>query len=162
MLMCNGDYFPQHCGSSYPLHSPSALQTRPLIPRSFNPTQVLELGPYYQSTNALYVNMSQGGCIVQACGVFIRNLSHRIDPLNLVELFRSAGLLPIDHQLVRNRNSKVYVTAKFKSEDEAKLAVKVLHNMMHMGRILNVRLDSNVTAIEAVQQPLIVNGTSSR
>lgn len=119
--------------------------------------------PYARSTTGLPVNISYGAYITEAQGIFIRNLNNKVSLSELNELLRSVGR-PIESRLHNDTRTGVFrgvATAKFATEIEAKHAVQVLNNTQHMGRSINVRLDTERRVVGQTQGPLIVYGSNT-
>jgi hypothetical protein len=135
---------------------PTYRPQSPLVPL------VISQPPVYTASNSgMPVNIRDGAMLTEACGIFIQNLSYKVELDELKNLLCTVGQ-PIDCKVHKHRSgvSKGIATGKFASTHEAQLAVAHLNFKLHIGRTLKVHLDHDTTVIGQVGPPLIVNGSS--
>lgn len=148
---------------SYSLYmqQPAAYAAMPL-PTYAMPTMIPQMPVYASLNGAIPVNIQGGAVLTEARGIFMSNLSYKATQKELLALVNQVAS-PIEFKYFkdpRTGNFKGTATAKFATKEEAQAAVARLNQTVHMGMAINVRLDSERTAVGQVQAPLIVNGST--
>jgi RNA recognition motif-containing protein len=128
------------------------------------PTHVMapQMPVYAANSSGFPVNVRSGAFLTEARGIFLSGLSYSMGPNDLVALLNTVGR-PVDTQLHTDRTTgrfKGTATAKFATKEEAEFAVKRLDQTRHMGKVINVRLDTNRTIVGQVDSPVVVNGST--
>lgn len=117
--------------------------------------------PVYSTSNSgMPVNIRDGAILTESRGIFIQNLSYKVESDELKTLLYTVGR-PVDCKVHRDRSgvSKGVATAKCASTHEAQLAVTHLNRKPHRDMILKVRLDQDTTVVGQVGSPLVLNGS---
>lgn len=107
------------------------------------------------------MNVRGGAVLTEARGIFIRNLSYKVTPDDLLKLLSTVGH-PVHYNLIRDARTGMFkgaATATFSSTEQAKYAVMCLDRLQHMGMMLSVRLDTETTVVGR-SEPMVVNGSA--
>jgi hypothetical protein len=146
----------------YPQTPAYAPQPQVYAPAPVYPAYALPSPPIYStSTNGMPVNVRGGAVLTEARGIFIRNLSYRCTPEDLNGLLLQTVGYPINIQFLRDSRTGVFkgvATAKFASKELAQHAANTLDGRKHMGMMLRVRMDTDVTVVGQAE-PMVVNGS---
>lgn len=112
------------------------------------------------SNSGMPVNIRNGAILTEARGIFIQNLSYKVDSEELKNLLFTVGQ-PVECEVHRDRAgvSKGRATATFASAHEAQLAAIRLDGISYRSMVLKVRLDRDTTVVGQVGPPLVVNGS---
>lgn len=150
-------------GYSYPVYPPTTSYTIQPVFTTHMPQVIPSMAqaPVYSASNSgMPVNIRDGAMLTEARGIFIQNLSYKVNSDELKDLLYTVGR-PVDCKVHRDRSgvSKGVATAKFASTHEAQLAVTHLNRKTHRGMTLKVRLDQDTTVVGQVGPPLVVNGS---
>lgn len=134
---------------------------------AYNSAQMQQSVPqpvYSTSTSGLTVDISHGGMLTQARGVFISNINYKASKNDVRQLICATGARPLEitpHKDPKSGSFKGTATAKFSTKEEAQLVVRGLDGRQHMGLTLRARGDLDTTVVGSLQAPLIVNGSVS-
>jgi RNA recognition motif-containing protein len=108
------------------------------------------------------VNVGSGAMLTEARGIFIKGLSYQAKP-NDVNALLSKVAIPVEVKLHKDSRSGQFrgsATAKFATKEEAVAVVNSLGRTVHMGKTIEVRLDTERTVVGQTQGPVIVNGST--
>lgn len=118
--------------------------------------------PIHENDDGTPINVAQGFISIERRGVYVHNLSHDATSKDLEDLFRQVG--PVEGCEVLkgpDKGKQCKATVAFRSEGEAKAAIKKLDKTTFMGRVLAVRLNKDPTTTQEAPNTTKVAGPSS-
>lgn len=159
-----------------------ALQAQQALSAQLAPTNTPQQNPYqspmYMSAaNGTPVNVSRGAVRTEYRGIFVSGLNYKAHRKDVEAYFGRAGritALEVQKDPTTGK-SKGNATVQYSSTEEASKAVRDFHGTSFMKMRLNVRMDTEATAVstpsngalraqmqkKATAEPLIVNGSST-
>lgn len=118
--------------------------------------------PMHENDDGTPINVAQGFISIEHRGVYVHNLSHDATSKDLEDLFRQVG--PVEGCEVLkgpDKGKQCKATVAFRSEGEAKAAMKKFDKKVFMGRPLSVRLNKDPTTTKEAPKTTKLAGSST-